>query len=154
MASQWAELHDSEIAIIWYEQNDEAILIFSSLYIHESEGKAGIDDGIGWFQRAELVIGNASELEFPIENWSWSILHGETEVDGVTQRNGIPLPLVCRKSFRIYLEVTEDAGNGDYKKREIKGNSATLTLFGKKGEIEEFSGINGNKNNVSETPIE
>ncbi len=141
MANQWAELHDSEIAVIWYEQNDEAILIFAALYIHESEGKPGVDEGIGWYQRAELVIENASELEFPIENWSWSIYRGETEVDGVTYRNGIPLPLECRKSFRIYLEVTEDSGNGDYKKREIRGSSATLTLFGKKGEIEIFPGL-------------
>jgi hypothetical protein len=140
MANQEAELHDSEIAVLWYEQNDEAILIFSSLYIHESEGKPRIDDGIGWFQRAELEIENASEVEFPIENWSWSIITGETEVDGVLHRNGIPLPLECNKSFRIYLEVLEDAGNGDYKKIEIKGSSATLTLLGKRGETEIFPG--------------
>jgi len=149
MANQCAELHDSEIAVLWYEQNDEAILIFSSFYIHESEGKPGIDEGIGWFQRAELVIENATEIEFPIENWSWSITTGETEVDGVLHRNGIPLPLECKNSFRIYLEVLEDSGNGDYKKREIKGSSATLTLLGKKGKMEEFSGISRNENDVS-----
>ena len=149
MANQWAELHDSEIAVLWYEQNDEAILIFSSLYIHESEGKAGVDKGIGWFQRAELVIENATEIEFPIENWSWLIMHGETEVDGIIERNGIPLSIECKRSFRISLEVLEDGGNGDYKKIEIKGSNAILTLLGKKGEIEEFSAISHNENNVA-----
>lgn len=147
MANQWAELHDSEIAVLWYEQND-AVLIFSSLYIHESEGRAGVDKGIGWFQRAELVIENATKVEFPIENWSWSIIGGETEIDGVIYRNGIALPLQCKKSFRIYLEVLEDGGNGDFKKREIKGSRAILTLLGKKGKIEEFTAISQNENNV------
>ena len=55
MAKQFVELHDSELAILWYEQNGEAILIFSDLYIHESEGRPGVDEGIGWFQRAELA---------------------------------------------------------------------------------------------------
>lgn len=141
MVNQMAELHDSEIAVLWYEQNDEAILIFSSLYIHESEAKAGVDKGIGWFQRAELVIANASEVKIPLENWSWVITEGDTEVDGVIQRNEIPLPLECKKSFRIYLEILEDGGNGDFKKIEIKGNNAILTLLGKKGAIEEFPGI-------------
>lgn len=139
MVNQWAELHDSEIAVLWYEQNDEAILIFSSLYIHESEGRAGVDEGIGWFQRAELVIENATEVEIPLENWSWSIMHGETEVDGVIERNGMPLSLECQKSFRIYLEILEDGGNGDFKKIEIKGSGATLTLLGKRGKTEDFS---------------
>jgi hypothetical protein len=148
MADQMAELHDSEIAVLWYEQNDEAIMIFSSLYIHESEGKAGVDKGIGWFQRAELVIENATEIEFPLENWSWEIISGETEVDGVIQGNEIPLPLKCQKSFRIYLEVLEDGGNGDFKKVEIKGSNAILTLLGRKGVIEEFPGSNPPENDV------
>lgn len=149
MANQWAELHDSEIAFLWYSRENEAVLIFSLLYIHESEGKPGIDKGIGWYQRAELVIENATEVEFPIENWSWSILDGETEIDGVVWKNGIPLPVECSKSFRIYLEVLEDGGNGNYKKREIKGSNATLTILGKKGKIAEFSALNQNKNDVS-----
>ncbi|MDQ6788161.1 MAG: hypothetical protein M3033_15255 [Acidobacteriota bacterium] len=146
MTNQMAELHDSELAVLWYEQNDEAILIFSSFYIHESEGEAGVDEGIGWFQRAELVIENATETEFFPENWSWSIVGGETEVDGILHKNGIPLPLECKKSFRIYLEVIEDSGNGAFKKIEIKGSSATLTLLGKKGGTKKFSGINSGEN--------
>jgi len=138
MANQWAELHDSEIAVLWYSQQNEAILIFSNLYIHESAGRAGVDQGIGWYQRAELVIENATQLEYPIENWPWSIVTGQTETGGVI-RGGIPLPLDCKNGFRIYLEVIDDADNGEYKKREIKGTGAVLTLLGKKGATEEFT---------------
>lgn len=55
------ELHDSEIAIITYDHGT-AKIIFARAYIHRSEGEPGRAPGTGWGQRAELVIGNASEI--------------------------------------------------------------------------------------------
>jgi len=60
MANQFIEQHDSVLAVMWYEGDSEAVLIFSKLYIHQSEGVAGMDAGVGWFQRAELVIEDVS----------------------------------------------------------------------------------------------
>jgi hypothetical protein len=137
MPNQFVELHDSELAVLWFEHNEEAILIFSSLYVHESEGKPGIDDGTGWFQRAELVIEGAACEELDVK-WPCSIFDGATEIDGVIKGNGFLLPLECKKSFKLYLETIDDGGNGDIKKLEIKGSGATLTFLGKKGPTEEF----------------
>ena len=134
MPNQFVEFHDSELAVLWFEKNDEAILVFSHVYIHESEGSPGVDDGIVWFQRAELVIKNARYTKF-VATWPFSIYAGETEIDGVIQSNGFSLPIECRQSFRIQLEGVDDGGNGEIKKMEVGGSGAILTLLGKRGPV-------------------
>ena len=61
------------------------------------------------------------------------------EIDGVTSKNVFTLPLECKKGFKLYLEMIDDTGNGEFKKIEIKGSQAKLTLIGKKGKTEIFS---------------
>jgi hypothetical protein len=52
MLNQAIELHDSKVAELSYEVSGRAVLVFSSLYIHESAGRPGVDSGKGWFQQA------------------------------------------------------------------------------------------------------
>lgn len=137
MANQRIELHDSTLAVLWHGGNDEAILIFASLYIHQSEGEAGVDAGVGWFQRAELVIENSTLTEY-IRAWPCEIYGGEITVDGVTHRNGMPLPLVCKESFRILLDALDDENN--VRRIEIEGSRAHLTFLGRPGGVEKFPG--------------
>ena len=139
MPNQSIELHDSQLAVLWYEQNGEAILIFSALYIHQSEGQPGIDLGTGWFQRAEMVIEDASLTEF-IREWPCLIYGGGGEMDGAIFSNCAPLPLMCKSSFRILLEALDNSGNGSHRRIEITGSSVGLTLLGKPGHVEKFPG--------------
>src|SRR5438309_1861548 len=104
MPNRAIELHDSQLAVLWCDQNDEAVLIFSALYVHQSEGTPGIDPGVGWFQRAELVIEDASLTEF-IRDWPYLIDGGEVEIDGTIYKHCAPLPLTCEDSFRILLDA-------------------------------------------------
>jgi hypothetical protein len=137
MANQFIELHDSVLAVMWYEGDSEAVLIFSKLYLHQSEGVAGMDAGVGWFQRAELVIEDASLAEF-IRAWPCEIYGGEITLDGVTHSNGAPLPLVCKDRFRILLEAIDDENN--LRRIEIEGSGAQLTFYGEPGAVENFPG--------------
>lgn len=134
MANQALELHDSSLAVLWYERND-AILIFSKLYVHECEGNPGIDDGIGWFQRAEIIIKNATLTDYACV-WPCQIFGGEVTIDGVTYRNCAPIPLNCGSSFKIAMNAID----GDYNQRhiEIEGDGATLTFYGDRSSVEDF----------------
>jgi hypothetical protein len=137
MANQALELHDSTLAVLWYGQDGEAVLIFSSLYIHESEGQPGVDSGRGWFQRAELVIENASLTE-DIRAWPCEIFDGEIVIDEVRYRNGAPLPLRCKERFKISVNAIDDDSRP--RQIEIVGSGVTLTLLGKATGMEEFPG--------------
>lgn len=114
---------------------DEAVLIFSSLHIHQSVGRPGVDAGVCWSQRAELVVEGASLTEF-IRAWPFLIYDGESVVDGVTHRNGLPVPLRCGESFKIVLEGVDDENN--LRRVDIEGRGATLTLLGGPGRLNEF----------------
>jgi hypothetical protein len=137
MANQGIELHDSVLAVMWYGANNEAVLIFAHLYVHQSEGKPGVDAGVGWFQRAELVIENATLAEV-VRAWPCEIYGGEVTMDGVTHRNVAPLPLGCRERFRILLEAVDDEGH--QRRLEIEGSDVQLTFLGKPGAVERFPG--------------
>jgi hypothetical protein len=135
MANQSIEFHDSTLAVMWYEQSGEAVLVFKWLYIHESEGEPGVDAGVGWFQRAVLTLENASDAEF-IRAWPCEIYDGEAVVDGVRHGNGFPLPLRCERSIRIVLEALDDEGSR--RRIELEGDGAALTLLDKRWGFEDF----------------
>jgi hypothetical protein len=123
------------LALIRYGRNSEATLVFSSLYIHESEGVAGVDKGTGWFQSAEIVVRKAVTSDFA-GSWPCSIYTGETEIDGAVHSNTFPLPFQCTRTFRMFVEVLDD--NGDIYRIEVSGTGAEFVLLGEKGESENF----------------
>jgi len=132
--NQMSELHDSELAIIWVDYG-AAIIIFSHLYIHKSEGELGRDPGSGWSQRAELVIGDAPEIDFP-RAWPCAIYDGSLELDGRVYDNEIPIPLAHRGSVRLKLDIAD--GDDNVRSLEIVGQSAHLTLLGEAHYVEEL----------------
>jgi hypothetical protein len=129
------ELHDSTIAVIFYS-NDAAIVVFSNVYIHESD-RPGWDAGSVWAQRAEMVIGNAAEVELP-EAWPCEIAHGEYELSGIKHSNMIPLPFSHTGEFRIKLDVFD--GHDEFRTIELSGQSAELTLLGEPRHAGNFLG--------------
>ena len=137
MPDQCIELHDSQLAVLFFGLNDEAVLVFSALYIHQSDGRPGIDPGIGWFQRGEIVIDNASLPEV-IRDWPCEIFSGEAIIDGTVHKNCIPLPLNCETSFKIMMQAQDDKNT--LQSIEISGDGVELTLLGKRGHSEEFPG--------------
>lgn len=136
MSNREIELHDSEAAVIFYF-NGSVVIIFSHAYVHESEGKPGVDPGSGWYQRAELVIGNAPEPDFEVA-WPFEIYEGSLFLDDVELDNMIPIPLEHPGSVKLKL------GGNDYDDTysviEIEGQTAKLTMLGEAYYVEEFRG--------------
>jgi len=132
LANRCIEIHDSVLKRVAIS-GDISELHFSSVYIHQSDGKPGIDQGVGWFQEAVLRIFDArtpnSLPEFPID-----LRGGQTVLGELVSENEIPLPLEHRGKFELRLipkwhpdEVLSFIGSG-----------ADLTLIGEPGEIENF----------------
>src|SRR5687768_3959331 len=103
--NQIIELHDSEMACIWFSYG-AAIIIFSRAYIHRSEGEPGRDPGTGWSQRAELVIERATEIDLP-SAWPCSIYDGFLELNDVVYDNEIPIPLAHVGSVRLKIDIAD-----------------------------------------------
>ena len=137
MRNRAVELHDSEVATIFYFYG-AAVLVFSHAYIHQSEGSPGRDAGSGWWQRAELVIQNATEVELP-EVWSCEVSDGSLYLDGVEYSNLFPSSLPSHESAKIRLQVRD--ANGNYSVVEIAGGKAQFTLLGEPQYAEEFPGV-------------
>jgi len=129
MPNRAIEFHDSTLGCL---ERDGAIvtLRFSAAYIHESNGKPGLDAGSGWVQEARLHIDGASlsgEIsELPCELWDGSIrLGGELF-------QMVPIPLDYKGTVEIDLE--QDG------KIRVVGTHARLELVGEPKFIEEFPG--------------
>jgi len=109
-------------------------LYFSSVYIHQSEGRPGIDQGIGWFQAAALRVYDVlcpNELpEFPVDIGDGQSILGQLVLD-----NEIPLPLNFRGRFELRLVLIGHLNDVLL----FVGSGADLTLVGEPGKIENFS---------------
>jgi hypothetical protein len=132
MPNRCIEIHDSVLNRIAIS-GDFSELHFSSVYIHESDGRPGVDEGVGWFQEAVLRIFGArtpdSLPEFPID-----LTGGQTVLGELVSENEIPLPLNHRGKFELRLipqwhpdEILSFTGCG-----------ADLTLTGEPSRIEKF----------------
>src|SRR5947199_4603060 len=129
MPNRAIEFHDSTLGCL---ERDGAIvtLRFAAAYIHEYNGKPGLDAGSGWVQEARLHIDGASlsgEIsELPCELWDGSIrLGGELF-------QMVPIPLDYKGTVEIDLE--QDG------KIRVVGTHARLELVGEPKFIEEFPG--------------
>ncbi|PYU13857.1 MAG: hypothetical protein DMG37_09395 [Acidobacteria bacterium] len=97
------EIHDSVIDAIT-NVDGKAVLYSSSVYIHKSLGKPGVDPGTGWVQRAKLTIVDAIILTlFPGELLGGYLRLGDSIFD-----NEIPIPLNFRGDTEIRLESWND----------------------------------------------
>lgn len=84
------ELHDSRVACLRSEEN-QITLVFEPAYIHQSEGRPGIDAGTGWTQNCTLVFNDAS-LEGNMPELPCNVMDGNFTIGSKVHRNSIPLP--------------------------------------------------------------
>jgi len=130
MKNRAIEIHDSTLDAVSVRDR-QAVLRFSSVYIHESDGKPGVDLGSGWVQEALLRISDAvvkrSFSKFPAE-----LLSGYIKLGSAILSNEIPIPLSHNGSVELRLESWNDEFV------LINGSSADLKLIGEPKYIEEF----------------
>ena len=127
----WAiEFHDSTFDGVEVEGTD-LVLRFSAAYLHQSEGKPGVDAGSDWVQEVRLHISDASLsgeiLDLPCDLWDGSI-----SLDNERFDNCVPIPLDHRGRVEVSLE--QDG------KLTIIGTRLRVELLGQAKYVEEFPG--------------
>lgn len=132
MPNRSIEIHDSTLANVAISRG-QAELHFSSAYIHESEGKPGVDAGSGWVQRAILRIFDAKITgvfsEFPV-----NLTGGEIQMGGERLDNEIPIPLHHTGAFELRLKPMWKPQNVV----SFTGSGAQLELIGEPEYVEKF----------------
>lgn len=132
MLNRVIEIHDSVLERI--SVTDESVeLHFSSVYIHQSEGRPGIDAGSGWVQRAILRIYNA-EVEGAFSEFPVNLADGQICLGEYREDNGIPIPLDFKGTSTLRL----DAMWQPHKVVTFRGRGALLELIGEPKYVEEF----------------
>ena len=130
MQNRAIEIHDSTLDSISI-QNADAVLHFSAVYIHQSEGIPLVDAGSGWVQEALLRIG-AAQISGSISNLPNDILGGQIILGKDVLENEIPIPL----SYKGIVEIRLESWNDEV--ILISGDSAELELIGESKYVEEF----------------
>ena len=97
MANRAIEFHDSTFNGVERESADLA-LRFSAAYIHQSEGRPGIDAGSGWVQELRLLISDAS-LSGEILGLPGNLSDGSISLDD-RRFDTVPIPPRLSRSRR------------------------------------------------------
>ena len=130
MPNRAIEFHDSRFDGVEREGADLA-LRFSAGYIHQSEGKPGVDAGSSWVQGLRLLISDASLsgeiLGLPCDLWDGSVSLDDQPFD-----NCVPIPLDYRGRVEVNLE--QDG------KLTVIGTRLQVELLGQPKYVEEFPG--------------
>ena len=132
MPNQCIEIHDCVLDRI-LTSNGVTELYFASVYVHQSQGKPGVDPGIGWFQEA---ISRIFDVQAPpaLSKLPIDLANGQTVLGERISDNEIPLPLNYRGKFELRLNPAQNPG-------EILlfvGSGAEIALLGEPGEAENF----------------
>jgi hypothetical protein len=91
------EIHDSTVAEI-AKCNGVVTVHFRPAYLHQSEGRPGVDRGIGLFQEAELTFSDSS-IDGSLPDLPCDVMDGEIVLSGKVHNNEIPYLL--RPSARL-----------------------------------------------------
>jgi hypothetical protein len=132
MPNRAIEIHDSVLEKVSISEG-KVELHFSSVYIHQSEGRPGLDEGTGWVQRAILHIDDAEVKgtfsEFPVD-----LANGQIQLGEYREDNEIPIPLHFKGTFELRLDAM-------FRPQEVvtfAGRSAEQELIGEPEYVEEF----------------
>ena len=124
------EFHDSTFNGVEREGTDLS-LRFSAAYIHQSEGKPGVDAGSGWVQELRLHI-SAASLSGEILDLPCDLCDGSISLGDERFNNCVPIPLDYRGRIEVHLEQEG--------KLTVVGTGLQVELLGQPKYVEEFPG--------------
>jgi hypothetical protein len=107
------------------------MLRFNKAYIHQSDGRPGIDDGTGWVQEIGLELTGSEIFKLPI-SMPEELVGGHILVNGELHDNGIKLPLKETGDIEIYLQT------GMNEELRINAKSILSIEYGEMEYVEEF----------------
>ena len=128
MEHQGVEFHDSTLRSVRRVGTDAVLEM--RVYVHSSKGRPGWDDGLGWYQDAEIVVVDAQIDEEPDEDLL-DIYDGSVRVAQQLFENLLPLP--CEMVGQLEIVLSGDGGT-----LIAKGRGIRVSLKGEPGPVEEF----------------
>jgi hypothetical protein len=132
--NQAIEIHDSTLKSLTQVGRGLEIHL-SPAYIHQSEGRPGHDEGIGWYQDAIFRIPNGTII-IPSKMMPVDLIDGCVKIgSGMNSANVIPLPLMTQGKVEISFQDT----TGSF--IQVNGVGLVVELVGKPGAIEKFRGL-------------
>jgi len=132
MLNREIEIHDSVLDSLCME-GSQAVLSFSHVYIHQSEGKPGVDPGTGWSQAAIIRIDSAV-IGSSFTEWPRDLSDGYLKLDGQVSDNMIPIPLDHEGHIELRLEGWNEVVF-------VSGTHIRLELIGEAQYVEKFPGM-------------
>jgi hypothetical protein len=129
MANRVIEIHDSELKSIAVRVG-EIVVELAPAYIHQSEGRPGMDAGTGWLQDAVIRI-RGEEISGSINDLPCDLWDGNLTLPGEYLDNLIPIPLSVEGD--IVLQLTSCSGESV----QIRGDHISLQLSGEPKYLEE-----------------
>ncbi len=124
------EFHDSHAGSVTTTDGTVSV-VFTSAYLHKSEGVPGVDADTGWTQAATLEFNSASVAGAHDIGDGW-IMAGSLEVNGEHGLSGIPIP------FDVSGMVKGTFGFSNGTVIVIEAARAHLALWGNPTFVETF----------------
>ena len=124
------EIHDSVVDAV-SDLDGTAALYFSSVYMHKSLGRPGVDPGTGWVQKAKLRIADAT-IKSTLSHFPGKLLDGFLRLGNSIFDNEIPISL----NFRGDTELRLDSWND--RVILISGRGVELELIDEPTYVEDF----------------
>jgi hypothetical protein len=127
------EFHDSVLAALKGE-GGRCILELRPAYVHQSDGRPGIDAGEGFWQDIEIVISGAA-IKKPALSLPCPINDGHLTVGEIRMSNLAPTTL--REAKKVSLKIWMMVGGAEI---EIEGTSIEVRTMGEAEFAESFPG--------------
>ncbi|MBT8357146.1 MAG: hypothetical protein KJO61_05180 [Deltaproteobacteria bacterium] len=124
------EIHDSTLFEV-IEDDEKIILRFNRAYIHQSEGKPGIDSGTGWGQEIALELTKA-KIIVHLKSIPVNLTNGYIKIGQIISQNCIDLPIKESGNIELWFQTVQN--------EEIKIRAQTIISreLNKAEYIEEF----------------
>ena len=104
MANRLIELHDSHVLDLADDGDDVVIAV--SAYVHESEGRPGIDVGKGWTQPVRITVFEGRVVRRHEGDRLW-IIDGVISVGDETFDNMMPTDVLAHADVKLVLSGAE-----------------------------------------------
>lgn len=124
------EIHDSTLSAV-IDAETTVIVRFNKAYIHQSEGRPGVDDGTGWAQEIELKLTDSEIIKLPT-SIPEELIDGHILVNDKIYRNGANLPLEEAGDIELYLQT------GMKEELRVRAKSISSRACSEMKYIEEF----------------
>lgn len=144
MKNRTIELHDSTVSGV-QERTGFIEILLDTAYIHESEGRPGIDSGTGWTQCVRLIFHSPVIAgvwpAFPRDIWT-----GSLEVGRTVYENGIPLPVYTSAPAKLALVFVSG------EEVVVSGSRMDIETVGEANYVEQFHALTSESHETTSEP--